>query len=43
MLLLFDVLIRFRSKDIGITADIEKALLQIGINETDRDVLRFLW
>ena len=40
---LFDTLLRFRSHSIAITADIEKAFLQIEINEPDRDVLRFLW
>ena len=40
MLLLFDTLIRLHSKAIGITADVEKALLQIGINETDRDIVK---
>ena len=34
---------RFRLFPIAITADIEKAFLQIGIKETDRDYLRFLW
>ena len=40
---LFDVLIRFRSSRIALTADIEKAFLMIGISESDRDKLRFLW
>lgn len=43
MPLLFDTLIRFRTHSIAITADIEKAFLQISINEADRDTLRFLW
>ena len=40
---LFDTLIRFRLHGIGITADMEKAFLQIEIKESDRDALRFLW
>ena len=40
---LFDTLLRFRLHGIGITADIEKAFLQIEIKESDRDALRFLW
>lgn len=40
---LFDVLIRFRSHPIAVTADIEKAFLMIRIEECDRDMLRFLW
>ncbi|XP_065065426.1 uncharacterized protein LOC135691495, partial [Rhopilema esculentum] len=40
---LFDTLLRFRSHAIAITADIEKAFLQIEIDEKDRDTLRFLW
>ena len=39
--LLFDVLVRFRSYPIAITADIEKAFLIIHIAKEDRDSLRF--
>ena len=41
--LLFDILLRFRSFAVALTADIEKAFLQISIAEDDRDYLRFLW
>ena len=41
--LIFDIILRFRLFPIAITADIEKAFLHIGIKETDRDYLRFLW
>lgn len=37
------VLIRFRMYFIAILADIEKAFLQIGVQENERDVTRFLW
>ncbi|MEL7341283.1 MAG: reverse transcriptase domain-containing protein, partial [Bacteroidota bacterium] len=40
---IFDNLLRFRSHGIGITADIEKAFLQVEIKECDRDAVRFLW
>lgn len=40
---LFDVLIRFRNHPVAVTADIEKAFLMIGIEKSDRDMLRFLW
>ena len=34
---LFAVLLRFRGKNIGLKADLEKAFLQISLNENDRD------
>ena len=41
--LLFDILIRFRENNIALVGDIEKAFLNVGIHEADRDCLRFLW
>ena len=38
-----EILARFRFYPIALTADIEKAVLMIGIHLSDRDVLRFLW
>ncbi|XP_064469664.1 uncharacterized protein LOC135384387 [Ornithodoros turicata] len=40
---LLDTLLRFRTHPVGITADIEKAFLQISVDERDRDALGFLW
>ena len=40
---LVDVLTRFRWNRIAISADIEKAFLMISIQESHRDMLRFLW
>ena len=40
---LFDILIKFRSYSVALTADIEKAFLMVSINQSDRDVVRFLW
>ncbi|XP_037509595.1 uncharacterized protein LOC119386346 [Rhipicephalus sanguineus] len=40
---LVKILLRFRTHPIAITADIEKAFLQISIKEEDRDAFRFLW
>jgi len=37
------VLLRFRTYFIAILSDIEKAFLQVGIQESERDVTRFLW
>ena len=41
--LLYDVLLRFRLGSIGITADIRQAFLQISVDLSHRDYLRFLW
>ncbi len=38
-----DTTIRFCCHSIGITADVAKALLLIGISERDRNALQFLW
>lgn len=37
------ILMRFREGKLGITSDIRKAFLMVGIKEEDRDFLRFLW
>ena len=37
------LLLRFRAHKVALTADIEKAFLQVGLQPTDRDVTRFLW
>jgi hypothetical protein len=37
------LLLRFRDYPIAIIADIEKAFLQVGLQESERDVTRFLW
>ena len=41
--LLYDVLLRSRMYPILLTGDIRQAFLQIEIDPTDRDVVRFLW
>ena len=41
--LILDLLLRFRSYRIALTADLEKAFFMISVNDHDRDVLRFLW
>lgn len=38
-----NLILQFRLHEIGVTGDIEKAFLQIKIQERDRDNLRFLW
>ena len=40
---LLDVLVKFRHHPVTLSADIEKAFLMISINESDQDMLRFLW
>ena len=40
---LFDILVKFRLNPVGLVADIEKAFLMVGVDEVDRDMLRFLW
>ena len=40
---LFDILVKFRCHPVALTADIEKAFLQIQVKQVDRDKLRFLW
>ena len=40
---LFDVVLRFCSKPVALTADNHFAFLQISIDPADRDKLRFLW
>ncbi|KAL1446606.1 hypothetical protein WDU94_015601 [Cyamophila willieti] len=40
---LCSLLIRFRTHKIGIIGDLEKAFLNIGLNEPDRDFTRILW
>ena len=37
------LLLRFRLHELVLLADVEKAFLQIGIQERERDVTRFLW
>ena len=40
---LFESWMKFRSHSTAISADIEKAYLQIGVRPEDRDLMRFLW
>ena len=40
---LVGLLLRFRISRVAIVGDIEKAFLQIGLLEPDRDVVRFIW
>ena len=41
--LLFDILLRFRVHEVALTADIEKAFLNIKIDPEHREFVRFLW
>ncbi|XP_068680056.1 uncharacterized protein [Montipora foliosa] len=41
--LLFDTLLRFRVHQVALTADTEKAFLNIEIDPEHRDFVRFLW
>ena len=41
-LCLFDILIRFRVHKVALTADIEKAFLNVSIKPEQRNMLRFL-
>ena len=41
--LIFDLLVRFRSYKVALTADLEKAFLMVSVEEADRDALWFLW
>lgn len=41
--LIWDILLRFRTNKVAVTADIEKAFLNISIAPEHRDCLRFLW
>ncbi|XP_046854266.1 uncharacterized protein LOC124447403 [Xenia sp. Carnegie-2017] len=41
--LLFDILIRFRENRVALVGDIEKAFLNVEVDEADRNYLRFLW
>ncbi|XP_049270158.1 uncharacterized protein LOC119386031 [Rhipicephalus sanguineus] len=40
---ILDLLLKFRSFKIGISADIEKAFLQVSLAEHDRDAFRYFW
>ena len=40
---ILDILLRFRSYRVALTADIEKAFLMISVAKEDRNALQFLW
>ena len=40
---ILDILLRFRCHKVALVGDIEKAFLMLLIQESDQDVLRFLW
>ena len=41
--LLYDILLRFRAKNVVLIGDIEKAFLNISVAPDHRDTMRFLW
>ena len=40
---ILDILLRFRTHQIGLRADVKKDFLMISVKDRDQDVLRFLW
>ena len=40
---IFDILLRFRGKKIGILSDVRQAFLNVGIHDDHKNYLRFLW
>ena len=40
---ILEILIRFRTYQTALVADLEKAFLMVGVEPRDQDVLRFLW
>ena len=40
---IFDILLRFRARKFGLVANIEKAFLNVTVNEGQRNLMRFLW
>ena len=38
-----DILLKFRINEYAFCADISKAFLRVGLQDTDRDYVRFLW
>ena len=39
---IFDIMLRFRNHRVAFVGDIEKAFLMVHVNETEKDVLRFM-
>lgn len=40
---LYGLLMRFRLEKVGMVADTDKAFAQPGLQQSDRDPLRFIW
>ena len=40
---IIDIMLRFRSKQVALVGDLEKAFLMVAVDERHRDFLRFLW